>query len=81
MVNADVFDEQALLSTSLENAPTFHALAVTNSELKHQTKTNYIAFEFVPIVLLAETNPHLVLHSYYLPIYQLKQEKEYFLLI
>jgi hypothetical protein len=81
MVDSDLFDHHEIISTALENAPTFFTQTLTDSQLKQQSKTNYIAFDFEPFVLLAETNPYLVLHSYYLPIYHLNQEKEYFLLI
>lgn len=81
VVSEDVFGKPNVISAALENVPALNTSAASSNEIKDQLKQSYIAFDFVAIVLLAETNPHLVLHNFYLPIYDREQEKEFFLLI
>ncbi len=48
---------------------------------KEGLKKNYIAQDFLPIVVIAKSTFLETTHLHYLPLYNLRREKVYFLLI
>jgi hypothetical protein len=54
---------------------------VSSRPKKMDSEINYIAQDFMPIVMIANAPDHLHFFSYYLSTYNLERQKEYFLLI
>jgi hypothetical protein len=54
---------------------------LTNRQKKIDTEINYIAQEFIPIVIIADAPDHLHFFKYDLAAYNLKRQKQFFLLI
>ncbi len=54
---------------------------ITNRQKKIDTKINFIAQEFIPIVIIADAPDHIDFFKYYLAAYNLKRQKQFFLLI
>jgi hypothetical protein len=54
---------------------------LTNRQKKFDTEINYIAQEFIPIVIIADAPDHLHFFKYDLAVYNLKRQKQFFLLI
>jgi hypothetical protein len=54
---------------------------LTNRQKKVDTKINYIAQEFIPIVIIADASDNLNFPDYYLSAHNHNRQKEFFLLI
>jgi hypothetical protein len=54
---------------------------LTNRQKKIDTKINFIAQEFIPTVIIADAPDHIDFFKYYLAAYNLKRQKQFFLLI
>ena len=54
---------------------------ITSRPKKIDSEINYIAQDFMPIVMIANAPDHLHFFSYYLSTYNLQRQREYFLLV
>ncbi len=55
--------------------------SLSNRSTKIDTKNNFITHKFVPVVIISGAPDHFHFFSYYLPIYDLHRQKDFFLLI
>jgi hypothetical protein len=55
--------------------------ALARTEERYSKESNYIAQDFIPIVLLADTQIFKPNFIHYISLYRLYRQKEYFLLI
>jgi hypothetical protein len=65
---------------SIQANPSWQSDALKNPNEKNSEKSQYIAQDFTPIVVLADFQDFTGF-QYYIPIYNLHRQKEYFLLI
>lgn len=69
------------LPSSLIHASHLQSDILRNDSHNHQEKTLQIAQDFIPIVVIADPIDANEPFLYYLPLYNLHRQKEYFLLI
>ncbi len=67
--------------TSLQSIPIWESNALRNPSEKQSEKNHLIAQDFIPIVAIAPQYDVHVSFDYYLPLYNLHRQKQYFLLI
>jgi hypothetical protein len=68
-------------SASVLKSSVWKSESVTSFASQFDKRDHFIAQDFNPIVLLADTTNQIHFSSYYLPIYKLHRQKDYFLLI
>lgn len=66
---------------SLQSIPLWQSDALKNPSDKNSEKNHLIAQGFIPIVAIADEYDVNVSFAYYLSLYNLHRQKEYFLLI
>lgn len=67
--------------TTIQNIPLWHSDALKNPSEKNTEKNHLIAQNFIPIVVISHGHVDAGSFHYYLPLYSLNRQKEYFLLI
>lgn len=67
--------------SNIDQMPVWQTDSLKNQDLKQSEKTIHIAQDFIPIVMIADTQNFERDFIHYLPLYNLHRQKEYFLLI